>query len=358
MLDLDDLAIYQKLDTANMLGQLYGLPQQCLTAWKNALAFKLPADYQNINKVVILGMGGSAIGGDLLRSFITPMSKTIIVVIRDYELPSYVDEKTLVIASSYSGNTEETITTFSKSLKLNCKKLVLTTGGKLQEMADTAGIPVFHIEHVSPPRAALGFSFMPLLAFFRNLGLLEGIVVDIDIMVGHLKKLLENWQESIPTNMNLAKKIAQSLFGKIVVIYGAGSVAEVAHRWKTQINENSKTWAFYEILPELNHNSVVGYNFPGDLLQYLAVIFLRTYNLNPRILIRYQVTAELLQQNNINFQMVDSSGENDLSHLMSLVYLGDWISYYLAILYQIDPTPVPAIDYLKARLGGVQGHLF
>ncbi len=149
--NLDSPEVYKKLDSIDMLGQLYGLPKQCLNAWQKASKFKLPSDYARIDKLVILGMGGSAIGGDLIRSFASPVKKPIIFVNREYDLPAFVDDKTLVIASSYSGNTEETLSAFAQALKTGCKKLVSTTGGKLKEMAESAGVPVFIIDHVSPP---------------------------------------------------------------------------------------------------------------------------------------------------------------------------------------------------------------
>jgi glucose/mannose-6-phosphate isomerase len=350
MVNLDNLQIYRQLDPDNMLAQISGLPQQCLTAWRKAIDFKLPGDYCDIDKVVVLGMGGSAIGGDLVRCLASSEGKPIMFVSRDYDLPAFVDARTLVVASSYSGNTEETLSAFSQALKTECKKLVMTTGGKLKEMAESANIPVFAIEHVSPPRAALGYSFMPLMAFLRNLGFLKGIPIDVPSMVRNLEKLLGELKETVPTSSNPAKQLAPKLQGKIVVIYGAGTLSEVARRWKTQINENSKAWAFYEILPELNHNALVGYQFPPDLAPNIFVVLLRCSSLHSRTLIRYQVTSDLLEQNGISHQIVDSQGPDSLSHMMSLVYLGDWVSYYLALLYQTDPSPVKVIDYLKKRL--------
>jgi glucose/mannose-6-phosphate isomerase len=350
MVNLDDLQIYKQLDPANMMGQLHGLPQQCLAAWHKAIEFNLPSDYRDVDKVVILGMGGSAIGSDLVRSLASLESKPIIFVNRDYDLPAFVDDRTLVIASSYSGNTEETLSAFSQALKTNCKRLVTTTGGKLKDMAESANVPVFIIDHVSPPRAALGYSFMPIMAFLRNLGFLKGITADMQAMTQDLEKILEELKETVPTDFNKAKQLAIKLHGKIAVIYGAGILSEVAHRWKTQINENSKAWAFYEIFPELNHNAVVGYQFPTEPAQEIFVVLLRCLSLHPRTLIRYQVTGELLEQNGISHQIVDSQGKNVLNQMMSLIFLGDWVSYYLSLLYQTDPSPVKVIDYLKKRL--------
>ena len=350
MVNLDDLDVYQRLDPANMLAQLHGLPQQCRNAWHKAKDFELPLDYAGIDKIVILGMGGSAIAGDLVRSLISSTGKPIIFVHRDYDLPAFLDETTLVIASSYSGNTEETLSGFSWALERKCKKLVITTGGKLKALAEAARIPVFIIDHVSQPRAALGYSLMPLIAFLRKLDFLEDKPTEIEGMVQSLETLLAGIREMVPTESNQAKQLATRLHGRIVVIYSAGMLSEVARRWKTQINEASKAWAFHETFPELNHNAVVGYQFPSELASKIYVVLLRSLSIHPRTLIRYQATCELLEQSGVGHEIIDSGGGSELSQMMSLVFLGDWVSYYLAMLYGIDPTPVKAIDYLKKRL--------
>jgi glucose/mannose-6-phosphate isomerase len=354
MVNLDDIQIYKRLDPENMREHLHGLPQQCRTAWDKAKEFQLPRDYANIDKVVILGMGGSATGGDLVRSLFSSKKKPIIFVSRDYNLPAFVDHKTLVIASSYSGNTEETLSAFSQALDKKCKKLAMTTGGRLKALAEDAKVPVFVINYIAQPRAAVGYGFMSLIAFLQKLGLLEDKTAEVKAMIQDLDKLLEELKETVPTGSNRAKQLATKLHGKIAVIYGAGILSEVAHRWKTQINENSKAWAFYEVFPELNHNAVVGYQFPQELASKIYVVLLRSSSLHPRILIRYQVTSELLEQSGISHETIDSRGKSELSQMMGLIYLGDWTSYYLAILYEIDPTPVKAIDYLKKRLSEVK----
>lgn len=350
MVNLDNLGIYQQLDPANMLAHLHGLPQQCRAAWHKARDFKLPPDYAGIDKVVILGMGGSAIGSNLVRSLVSSTGKPIIFIHSDYDLPAFVDDRTLVIASSYSGNTEETLSAFSQALKTSCKKLAVTTGGKLKALAEDAKVPVLTIDHISQPRAALGYSFMPLIAFLHKLGFLEDKSAEVEAMIRNLETLLGELKETAPISSNQAKQLAAKLHGKIIVIYGAGILSEVARRWKTQINENGKAWAFHEAFPELNHNAVVGYQFPSELASKIYVVLLRCPSLHPRTLIRYQVTSELLEQNGISHQIIDSKGEDELSQMMSLIFLGDWVSYYLAILNEIDPTPVKAIDYLKKRL--------
>jgi len=350
MVNLDNLKLYKRFDPADMLAHLHGLPKQCREAWLKAKEFALPANYADIDKVVISGMGGSAIGGDLLRNLTSSIAKPIIFVQRDYTLPAFIDDKTLIIASSYSGMTEETISAFSQALSTNSKKLVITTGGKLKTLAEGKAIPVFTIDYVGPPRASLGYSFMPLLAFLQKLGFIENKSAEVEEMLQVLETLLSKVSEDVPTQLNPAKQLANKLFGKVVIIYGAGILSAAAHRWKTQINENSKAWAFSETFPELNHNAVVGYEFPKHVAKQACVILLHSPSLHPKILLRYQITSEILEKAGIEHETIDSQGKNELSQIMSLVFLGDWVSYYLAILYEADPSPVKAIDYLKKRL--------
>jgi glucose/mannose-6-phosphate isomerase len=350
MMDLDDPEVYRRLDTADMRGRIRELPQQCLRAWQQAQALQLPADYSRVDKVVILGMGGSAIGGDLLSSLVAEESKASISVHRGYDLPSFVDSSTLVIASSYSGMTEETLSSFKQAVSGQARKIVISTGGELKKLAEQNSIPVFTIDYVAQPRAALAHSFLPLLGLCQNLGLVGDKSQDVQEMVQVLENMQISVDDACPTNRNPAKQMAARLHDSLAVIYGAGILSPVAQRWKTQINENGKAWAFHEAFPELNHNAVVGYEFPDDLKERIFVILLRCQHLHPRILLRYEVTAEVLSQAAINYEVIDASGESPLSQMMSLILCGDWVSYYLALLHKTDPSPVKVIDYIKKRL--------
>ncbi|MBM3173307.1 MAG: bifunctional phosphoglucose/phosphomannose isomerase, partial [Chloroflexi bacterium] len=173
---------------------------------------------------------------------------------------------------------------------------------------------------------------------------------EVEEMLAVLENALDELRETVATGSNQAKQLARKLHGRIAVIYGAGTLSDVARRWKTQINENSKAWAFYEVFPELNHNAVVGYRFPQELASKMFVVILRCPSLHLRTQLRHQITGELLEQSDIAYQVIDASGRDALSQMISLVFLGDWVSYYLAVLYQTDPTPVKPIDYLKKRL--------
>ena len=348
--NLDDPEVYRQLDPSDMLGRIHELPQQCRQAWQRALEFQLPISYSSVSKIVILGMGGSAIGGDFLHSLAALESGPLVFVHRDYDLPPFIDSDTLVIASSYSGNTEETLSAFGQALEGPAKKLATTTGGKLKTIAEEHKIPVLTIEYIAPPRAALVYSLISLLGVCQRLSLLADKSKGIAEMLEVLEEMSPKLDEKSPLAQNPAKQLASQLYRHLGIIYGAGILSEVAHRWKTQLNENSKNWAFYEILPELNHNAVLGYEFPPEVADKVFVVLLRSPSLHPRILTRYQITRDILQKAGINHQIVEAEGESALSQMMSLVLFGDYVSYYLALLNQADPSPVNIIDYLKAEL--------
>ena len=354
MVDLDDLLIYQKLDKSGMLEHLHGFPQQCERAWQNVLKFSLPPEYRQINKVIILGMGGSAIGGDVARRLALTESKVPILVHRDYGLPPFVDRDTLVIASSYSGNTEETVSAFTASLQTPAKKLVLTTGGELKQLVEKESIPIFLIDYQSLPRAAFPHSFVPLVGVFRELGLLSDKSADMKQALQTLDQLAKDLAETTPSVFNPAKQLATKLWGHLVVIYGAEALSEVARRWRTQINENSKTWALAELFPELNHNAVSGYEFPPQVKEKIFVVLLHSARFHPRSQLRYEATAKLLAKSGISHEVVGAVGETALAQAIGLVLFGDYVSFYLAILNKVDPTPIVAIDFVKQYLNGIR----
>ncbi len=350
MVDLDNLLIYQQLDTSGMLNHLHEFPEQCQRAWEKVLKFELPQGYSRANKVIILGVGGSAIGGEMVRRLALTEGRVPLWVNRDYVLPPFVDENTLVIASSYSGNTEETLSAFEESLETPAKKLVLTTGGRLGDLAEKEGIPVFHIDYQAPPRAAFPHSFVPLVGILQKLGLLSDSSANWPEALQTLNKLSRGFIETTPIASNPAKQLATKLWGRIAVIYGAGILSEVAQRWKAQLNENSKTWAFFELFPELNHNAVVAYVFPPQAKENIFVVLLHSASLHPRIRLRYEATAKILAKAGISHEFVEAVEGGILAQMMGLVLLGDYLSFYLAILNSIDPTPVDSIDFVKKYL--------
>jgi glucose/mannose-6-phosphate isomerase len=348
---LDNLEYYKKTDPSDMLRHIHDIPALCHRACTQAQELALPQDYRDINNVVILGMGGSAIGGDLLASLVIDECKVPIMVHRSYNPPAFVDDKTLVIASSYSGTTEETLSAFKPLIATNAKKLVMTSGGEIGKLAQERGIPAFIFDYKSPPRAAMPLSFMALLGITSKLGLITDKSADIEEACNVVRDINAEINETINEQNNYAKQIARRLFGNIAVIYGAEHLSEVASRWKIQINENAKAWSINAAFPELNHNTTTGYEFPTWMSQKTLIIMLRSESLHPRVELRYGITGDINNRAGIRYEIVDARGKSKLAQMMSLVLMGDYVSYYMALLYGVDPYPIRAVEYLKAELG-------
>ena len=346
----DDMSSYGKLDPSGMLALLKDFPSQCRTAWRQAHEFKLPSDYRGIKKVVMAGMGGSAIAGDLLQSIVEPEGIPVNIY-RDYTIPPILDSSTLFIASSHSGNTEETLSAFSSSLQTMARVIVLTTGGKLAQEAKKHGIPTFIISARDyPPRYALGCSFLGMLGLIMRTCSLDIKNRDIEESFKFLESYSQQFGEEIQSSGNPAKNLALKAKGKVVVIYGAGITTHVARRWKTQFNENSKVWSFFETFPELNHNSIEGYYLPAEAKKDLLVLMLKSNLIHPRTQLRYEITRELLNKEGIPCEILHAEGKTPLSQILNLICLGDYVSYYLSILNDKNPAPVENVNYLKNKL--------
>lgn len=348
---LDDPAARRKIDPSGILDSIRGLPDQCRQAWDATQSLTLPPDYKEIDRIIVLGMGGSAIAGDLWRVLLQRECPIPVFNVRQYELPPFVDGRTLVIASSYSGGTEETLAAFDQALATPAKKLAITSGGKLLATGRANGVPVFTYQYAGEPRSAVGWSLMPLLAISRSLGLMQGVEGDVQEAIAVMKDLQREIGEDVPAAANPAKQMAERLFERLPVIYGAGPLIEVAHRWKTQLNESGKVWCFFEELPEIHHNAIIGYELPRSIARATTVVFLRSHDLvHPRVLLRYDFTRDLLEKSGVDVLELESRGRCALAQMMSLILFGDYLSAYLALLYGVDPTPTTVIDNLKAWL--------
>ena len=350
-MNLEDPARFSELDPDGMLERISELPQQCRAAWRLAQGLDLPSAYGAVQHVVILGMGGSAIGGALLQGLVAGECAAPITIVRDYEPPAFVrGPDCLVIACSYSGNTEETLSALGQALDRGTRSVVVTTGGKLAALAQERNIPLVRFDYQSQPRAALGYSFTLLLGLFCQLGLVRDYSADLEEAI----QVIEAWQAEIgpevPTARNAAKSLAGRLADRLPVVYGAGFLAAVANRWKTQFNENGKHWAFFEVLPELHHNAVVGLGIPQTVRESVLVLMLRSNLDDPRVQVRWEVTQELLLRQRVAAETLRGRGESRLAQMLSLIHFDDYVSFYLAMLNGVDPTPVETIAFLKRRL--------
>jgi glucose/mannose-6-phosphate isomerase len=335
-------------DPGNMLERIKDLPKQVRDAWTIARAAQLPPAHGDVRNITVAGMGGSAIGGDLAAALLADELKIPMSVHRDYGLPAYVGRDSLVIVSSYSGNTEETLASFEEAQRRGARVLVLTTGGKIGELARAAKYPVITFSYAAQPRAALGYSLGLVLGVLTRLGFVRDLGADIDAALADLAKLEERVHEGARTND--AKKLATALHGRIIFAYGAGVMGVMARRVKGQWNENAKNWAAYDVMSELNHNAVVGFSHPDSAREALTVLLLRSDRDNPRHKLRFDVTRELLDRAGIQHTTLQFSGSSMLSEVLQHVMFTDYVSFYVALLNGADPTPVKSIDYLKDRL--------
>ncbi|HHH40391.1 MAG TPA: bifunctional phosphoglucose/phosphomannose isomerase [Chloroflexi bacterium] len=351
MINLDDTQKFAEIDPQGMTQHVVNFPQQVEDAWALAQGLDLPAAYRQVRQIVIAGMGGSAIGGDLLRALVADACPLPIHVHRGYGLPAFAQgEETLVIVSSYSGNTEETLSAFEAALSRGTRLVALTTGGRLRERCRQEGVPLFTFDYAAQPRAALGYSFIPLVAVLSQLGFIEDPGEAVAEAVGVMRAWQEEIGPEVPLARNPAKRLAGQLMERVPVVYGAELLAPVARRWKGQFNENAKGWAFYEELPELNHNAVVGYERSEVVQPWVVVLLLRSAYDSPRVQRRWEVTRELLLRYGVNHDVVWARGESRLAQMLSIIHFGDFVSLYLALASGVDPTPVEPIVHLKAEL--------
>jgi glucose/mannose-6-phosphate isomerase len=356
-MNLDNPASFPQYDPQGMLDQIDGLPDQLLEAWNLGQEGALP-ETGGLKQIVIAGMGGSAIGADLLAAYAAPHSRVPIIVHRDYDLPAWArGPETLVIASSHSGNTEETLSAFQAALDRGCRCMVVSTGGKLAQAAETNQATLWRFQHDGQPRAAVGFSFGLLLAALTRLDLLPDPGADIQEAILSMKKQVETLNAQSPTADNPAKRIAGQMVGRWVTVFGAGLLAPVARRWKGQISEIAKAWAQFEFLPEANHNTLAGILNPADLFARHMALFLRAPSDHPRNRLRSDLTRQALLLEGISTDRIDARGESRLAHLWTSLHFGDYTAYYLAMAYEVDPTPVVAIEYFKREMVAAEGYL-
>ena len=349
-MNLDDFTQFPTVDKENMLAEIDGLPAQLQKAWELGQTFPMP-ETDGVRHVVIAGMGGSAIGADLLAAYAAPLASVPITVWRDYDLPAWAQgESVLLVASSHSGNTEETLSAFAAAQARGCRVLAVTTGGKLAAQAQEKGHTVWQFVHPGQPRAAVGYSFGLLLALFARAGWLPDPEDDVHAAVAAMQAQQAALKAAVPTADNPAKQWALRLEGKWPMVFGSGALAPVARRWKGQISEIAKALAQFEFLPEADHNTLAGLHNPQALFSQTIAIFLTATGEHPRNQLRARLTRDVFQQHGLEAALVEARGEGRLAQQWTALHLGDYIAYYLAMHYDTDPTPVTAIEGFKAAL--------
>lgn len=340
----------QILDKENMLGMIDALPEQLGSAFELGMQLPLP-QVKEIRHVLIAGMGGSAIGGDLLAGYLKDKSPVPISILRDYELPTWAKgQQVMVICSSHSGNTEEVLSVFKQALASGCSVFALSTGGQLARQAQELQVPFWQFDHQGQPRTAVGFSFGMLLALMIRLGLVQDLKDEVTDAIATMQAQRQVLGYDVQTQENPAKQVAEKLVGHVLTIFGAGAFEVVARRWKTQINELAKAWAAFESLPEADHNTLASSVNPQKALKNVAAIFLRSKFDHFKNNLRLAATSQAFEQDGLVTVEVLALGETRLAQIWSLLQMGDYVSYYLALHYGIDPTPVEALAKLKQLL--------
>lgn len=343
---LDDLKVVHERDTHDALGVVQKQTTQLLYAYKTAPLQH--AEQKPIYNVVLAGMGGSALAALMVQSW--PGVQVPFEVVRNYEIPDYVDADTLFIASSYSGNTEETVAALAAAEAKNARIVVVAAGGKLSEVAKAKGYPLFEIPAGLQPRMAVFYNFAALVQLLHDVGLVpQDSIKTLHQAAGWLKGQLETWLPTVPSKKNYAKQIAQDLMGKSVVIYSGPRFYPVAYKWKINMNENAKNVAWCNQFPEFNHNEMLGWtSHPVD--KPYAVVDLRSSFDDERVQKRFEVADKLLSGKRPAAIEVHAAGSSVLEQMLWTITLGDFVSVYLALLNGIDPTPVVLIEKFKTAL--------
>ncbi len=341
---LDDQTFIAKYDVSNALGIIGGQPDQLTQDYDTSHIEKF-----EVRNIVLAGMGGSALAAEFTRSWLSDRLPVPFVIDRDYNDPGFVNENTLFIASSYSGNTEETISALEQAAAKKAHIVILTAGGKEEEIAKEKNYPLLLTPSGLQPRLAVLYGVKALCQLFDTLELTKGATDELMAGGEWAKAHIDTWVATAPAVGNVAKQIAQALFGSPVVVYGGPSLAMPTMKWKIDINENAKNVAFYNILSELDHNEFQGWIFPER--KQLKVVELQSSFDNDRIKKRFEVTNRLLSGHMPAPIIVQAIGESKLEQMLWTLLLGDFVSAYLAFLNGIDPTPVKLVEQLKKDLG-------
>ena len=341
---LDQPDIFARYDKFDALGVITGLPGQL------SHDFPVPAglsELRGVSSIVLTGMGGSAQGAEFIKTWLGSRLGVPLVIVRDYVLPAFVGPDTLVIAASYSGNTEETLAAIHDAEGKKARIVVVTAGGKLLELAKVRNYPYFELPGGLQPRFAVLYAVRALATVIETLGLVSGVLDELAASGKWLNEQLGVWAPGVAAADNQAKLIAQALVGHVAVVYAGPSLGFAAMKWKIAFNENAKNLAFYNYFPEMNHNEFIGWQFPQA--SGLKVIELRSDLDNAQINKRFEISNRLLSASFAPIE-VHAAGESKLHQLVWTIGLGEYVATYLAILNGIDPTPVALVEKLKAEL--------
>jgi glucose/mannose-6-phosphate isomerase len=351
---LDELAQISKLDKKHILSSIEHLPEQIESAWNAVAKIDLPKEYNEARNIVVAGMGGSALGGRIVHYLEFRNLRAPIEIVTNYQMPNYVNENTLVILSSYSGNTEETIACTHEAIKRRAKIFGIEDGGKLLELLKNENLPFYLIDPKhnpsGQPRMGLGYSISAVLGLLSKLKFIECSDNDIRDSIQITEKFVKEFGARVHTNDNPAKKLANKFASKIPFIISSEHLVGVSHAFKNQLNENSKLMSVHFEIPEINHHLMEGLRYPSKAKETLRFLFLESKNYYERVLKRYPITQDVIKQNGFEYDIYKLTSKKKIEEVFEILVLGSYISFYIAILHGIDPAAVPWVDYFKEKM--------
>ncbi len=348
MNDFEQLKI--EFDKDDMCNAISSFPEQLEYMLEKFSKWTTRKSYTGLNHIIILGMGGSAIGGDLAKILISKKCRIPTFVNRNYTIPGWVNDKTLVIASSYSGNTEETLEAFSECKKRNALCIIISTGGELTNRGEEANCDIIKIPSGLQPRAALGYSVMAVLFALNKSGYITDTVINqINESLDALKAFSKQLKQL--NKRNKAQELAEQIYNTTPVLYGsAGFMSIIAMRFRGQLEENAKMISFHNDIPEMNHNEIEGWGGINKQSNRYSIIWITDERDHPQVMKRIDISRELLSKNCSNQYILKTNGKNFIERVLKLIHFVDWVSLYTALLNSVDPTPVVQIQKLKKHL--------
>ncbi len=343
----------KKYDSKNVYESVLKLPDQCLHAWEEANKVEIPEYYKEIDNIVMCGMGGSGLGARVIESLYYPLIKRPLIRVNDYSIPTYVGERSLVFVSSYSGNTEETVENLNEAITAKAKIIVVGAGGKLIDIAKNNNLPFYLITPThnpsNQPRMAIGYSIIGQLVLASKAGLLEINSEDINNAVARMKKIIEENDINKSTN-NDSLNYAQKMKDKVILYISSNHLVGATHVVNNQLNENAKNLSSDFSIPELNHHLMEGLTHPSVNKDNILVYFIESESYPERIKQRFAITKDVVQKNNIESLFFKTKSHDKFSQVFELIQFGAFVNFYLSMLYNQDPAPIPWVDYFKENL--------
>ncbi len=351
---LDNIQAIERLDKQGMAQSIESLALQCQQAWDDVRQIMMPKNYRLAKSVVLNGMGGSALGGDVLESLFGRELRVPFKVTNSYTLPGFVNRNTLCILSSYSGTTEEVLSSMKEARKRKAKIIIICAGGALARAANRFRIPAYiftpQFNPSNQPRMGIGYSLIGIISLLQRAGLLRISEKDFQTAILNLVAQHKTIGLKVPTKRNSAKRAAVDLYNRVPVVIAAEHLSGNAHIFSNQLNENGKNFAAYFLISEMNHHLMEGLRFPASNTRNLAFFFIESDRYGVRNRKRFAVTKRVLASQRIPYYSYRVKGKNALAQSLETLLFGSYTSFYLAVLNNLDPSPIPVVDYFKKQL--------